>query len=220
MGEPEKFDISALRRRLEDARRDLLDLTPRNRLLNTVRRRTRSSSIEVLDELSEQIFRILVQEGREMSFLPRPESPDDSLHPDEQAPVVFDTDLVQPDEEESGPDGVAARHVDNRLQTGMASPVLQKRLLRMYHDARTFEEEQGVNILFLALGFLRWYEDERSDRPRHAPLILVPVELDRPSARSRFRIRWSGQDIATNLSLQAKLKADFADPFFSGRLKP
>lgn len=209
MDEPEKFDISALRRSLEDARRDLLDLTPRNRLLNTVRRRTRSSSIEVLDELSGQIFRILVQEGREMSFLPRPESPDDSLHPDEQTPVVFDTDLVQPDEEEIGPDGVAARHVDNRLQTGMASPVLQKRLLRMYHDARTFEEEQGVNILFLALGFLRWYEDERSDRPRHAPLILVPVELDRPSARSRFRIRWSSQDIATNLSLQAKLRADF-----------
>src|ERR1700726_3836148 len=45
-------------------------------------------------------------------------------------------------------------------------------------DAKTAEEERG-DILFLALGFLRWYEDEKSDVPRYAPLILLPVYLDR-----------------------------------------
>src|SRR5690606_15705143 len=46
------------------------------------------------------------------------------------------------------------------------------------------------------------------DQPRYAPLILVPVTLSRESARSRFRIAYSGEEISTNLSLQAKLATD------------
>ncbi len=56
---------------------------------------------------------------------------------------------------------------------------------------------------------MRWYEDDNSDRERFAPLLLVPVQLDRPNAHSRFKLRYSGDEITTNLSLQARLKADF-----------
>ena len=56
---------------------------------------------------------------------------------------------------------------------------------------------------------LRWFEASSSDRERAAPLVLVPVTLDRTSARARFRLRYTGDDLGDNLSLQAKLKAEF-----------
>lgn len=43
---------------------------------------------------------------------------------------------------------------DRLLDTSLGTDALQKRLLQLARDARTAEEEQGINILFLALGFL------------------------------------------------------------------
>ena len=70
-------------------------------------------------------------------------------------------------------------------------------------------EEQGVNILYLALGHLKWFEAEQADTPRYAPLILVPVELSRKSASEKFILNWTEDDIEENLSLGNKLKQDF-----------
>ena len=197
----------AIHRKLETSRRDLLDLTTRNRLISTARTSTRSGRLEIIDERAEEVFRLLVREGKAMSFLPREsdeydDQPDGEIH------------LFQPPEEDvegedDDDDDLAEHHLDLHLQTPLADEALQKRLLRLYYDARTSEEEQGVSILYLALGFLKWYEAESSDRERYAPLLLLPVQLDRRSASSRFRLRSSEDEIATNLSLQEKLRADF-----------
>lgn len=244
-------DQDQLHRRLEAARHDLLELSTRNRLIDTPRRRTRTRSLEVVDELSEEVFRILVREGRTMTFLPKPDKPvveeeqetsasedataddatatsdteasgnDDSesdTDDDDNGGEESDTSdplagMEQPeDDEDTNSDSVAAlaaRHIDTRLQTMLTSEALQKRLLRTFYDARTFADEQGVNTLFLAIGFIKWYEDDSSKRDRHAPLLLIPVALERKSAKSRFKIRYLDEEINTNLSLQAKLKADF-----------
>jgi hypothetical protein len=101
--------------------------------------------VEVIDELPVELFRILVREGRPMSFVAAPEEPEDE----------DDKLLVQP-RDEDGQGGTAERHVDTRLQTNLASARLQSRLLKTERDARTFIEEQGVNILYLALGMVRW----------------------------------------------------------------
>lgn len=190
--------------RIESARRELLDLTTRSRLLHTPRGAS-VKIVEVADERSEQIYRILVQDGKRMSFLPRPE-PEGGLEADDP---YMQMELLAPEDDDSDEETVASRHVDTRLQTKLLSPKLQKRLLQLYYDARNFEEEQGVNILYLALGFLKWFEAGSSDRPRYAPLILVPVVLDRRSAQSRFQLSYSEEELSTNLSLQAKLKHDF-----------
>lgn len=120
--------------------------------------------------------------------------------------------LFQPgDEDEQG--GIVARHVDTRLQTNLTSARLQSRLLKTERDARTFIEEQGVNILYLALGMLHWYEAESSQEVRRAPLILVPVALERSSVRERFRLRYTEEDIGENLSLANKLRLEFGVTF-------
>ncbi len=200
--------VNALLVQLERSRRELLDLTARNRLLNTPRHRKRSRSLEIVDELSDEIFRIMVLESKSMGF--------SSARAGEQSEEAGDlaedelfADLAPPEEEDLDERGVAGRHRDIWLQTQLTPERLQKRLLGLYYDTRTAYEEQGVNILYLALGMLEWYEDASSDRARHAPLVLIPVGLERGSALQRFRLSWLEEDITSNLSLIEKFKTDF-----------
>jgi hypothetical protein len=179
--------MDPIQQKLDVSRRDLLDLGLRNTLLNY--RNLKSKGAEIIDELPVEVYRILVAEERPMAFLPM-ESVESVAAPDNAAT------LTQPElEEEDEEAGVAERHRDNKLQTPYTSAQLQNRLLRTYNAARTTIEEQGINTLYLALGMLRWYEAEESEKERAAPLVLVPVEISRTSVRTRFHIRWTGEDI-------------------------
>ncbi len=170
-------------KRLENTRRELLDLSARNRLISTPRETSRGRKIEIVDERSEEVFRLLVRERKSMSFLPGSGETDPASV--ESAAAVH---LAQPEEESA--DGTPdPRYTDLRLQTRLTSERLQGRLLDMYYDAQTYEQEQGVSILYLAMGFLKWYEAASSDKTRYAPLLLIPVDLERPSAASRFHLR-------------------------------
>ena len=185
--------MDSIQTKLDAARAELLDLSLRNPLINY--RLLKARGVGVVDESPPDVYRILVQEGRAMSFLPKPEpEEDDNLH-------LFEDDEVATD---------SARHTDNKLQTDYSPADLQRRLLNTYYTARTAIEEQGVTTLYLALGMLQWYESESSDMLHRAPLLLIPVEISRTSVRASFRIHYTEEDIGTNLSLQEKLKSDFS----------
>ena len=190
-------------KRVENTRRELLDLSARNRLISTPRETSRGRRIEIDDERSEEVYRLLVRERKALSFLPGSGETDPV-----SGESVAAVQLAQP--EEASADGAPdLRYTDLRLQTRLTSERLQGRLLDMYYDAQTYEQEQGVSILYLAMGFLKWYESASSDKTRYAPLLLIPVDLERPSAASRFHLRYREEDVTTNLSLQAKLKGEF-----------
>lgn len=196
---------------LERARLELLDLSARNRLLSTPRRRSRTKTLEIVDELSSEIFRLMVHEGKALAFLPSPEDADVSEVDETSTGQAVDDAFAGIEIAENDLDerGVAARHRDLFLQTILKSDKLYPRLLSLYYDARTYEEEQGVNILYLALGFLRWFDVSTSETERFAPLVLIPVVLERQGAGERFKLRYTEEEISTNLSLQAKLTSEF-----------
>ncbi len=70
-GERRGDAMSDVGRILAQARRELLDLSGRNRLLNTPRHRARSNAIEVIDERSDSVFRLLVEDGKALGFRAR-----------------------------------------------------------------------------------------------------------------------------------------------------
>ena len=184
-------------------REQLIDVSKRNRLTNAPVGKGRSRQLDIEDELSDEVFDILHLQGKTMTFEPqRGGSRGAEFDDDEAAERVF----VPGDEEPSGP---ATRRVDTKLQTRLTGEALQKRLLTLYREAQTIEEEQGVSVLFLVLGFLRWYESASSGIERFAPLILLPVDLRRDSVRGRFKLAFRDEDMDPNLSLRAMLKADF-----------
>ncbi|MEB3220707.1 MAG: DUF3320 domain-containing protein [Candidatus Sericytochromatia bacterium] len=108
---------------------------------------------------------------------------------------------------EGGPDVDGQAASEGRLLVPMEAEALQQVLLNTQRAARTFLEEQGAQVLYLALGMLAWTEPDRPET-RHAPLLLVPVTLLRPHALARFQLRWNQGDLVENLSLAARLAAD------------
>ena len=192
--------VSAL---IEEARKKLVDTGTRNRLVH-VNRLGRGRFLNIVNERADDVFRILYAERRKMRFHASEAALDDeengnSVHFD-------DADLG----DFAGVDQVdESRFTDRLLDTNLGTDALQKRLLQLARDARTAEEEQGINILFLAVGFLAWFEDEKSAVPREAPLVLVPVELVRNERTSTYDIRAREEDIVTNLPLQSRLREDF-----------
>ena len=56
-------------------------------------------------------------------------------------------------------------------------------------DARLAEQEMGLSTLFLAFGFLEWYESESSDKGAFAPLLLLPVQIEGRSREVSRSIR-------------------------------
>ncbi|QXZ08463.1 DUF3320 domain-containing protein [Comamonas sp. Y33R10-2] len=195
-------------RQLDKSRQTLLDLSTRNRLLSLPQAAT-AKLLHFADELTPEVYRLLVTDSKAMSFVA---SKTEQEPLTESAVPLAVSALPQPDDEAGDARderGVAQRHRDLKLQTRLTSEKLQRRLLDMHSDARTFIEEQGVNILFLALGHLQWFDRNAPDKPRFAPLILLPVALERKSAADRFTLTWLQDDAAENLSLAAKLKADF-----------
>lgn len=167
--------------RLAASRKELLDLGLRNPLLNY--KLTKGKGVHIVDEKAAAVYDILVRQQKGMTFLALKEG---QLFPEGEA-----------------------KYQDTRLQTDEDDQKLQTRLLNTYYFARTSIEEQGVNLLYLALGMLRWYDSNDTGTLRSAPLILVPVSLERSSAQERFRLRYTGSEIGANLSLQAKMKSDF-----------
>ena len=193
---------STLRLKLQDARMGLLDLSARNRLLNTPRSAKNARTIEIVDEKAAEVFRLLVVEERALTFTPGRASAVGSDGVDDSDEIA---NLAQPEDETVDERGVLRRHADLKLQTRLTPKGLQKRLFEMYSDSVLLEQEQGVNILFLAIGLLKWIDPNNAKNIRYAPLILVPVSLERGTAADRFKLKWRHEDQSSNLSLEAYL---------------
>jgi hypothetical protein len=78
--------------------------------------------------------------------------------------------------------------------------------------ANTAIEESGTNMLYLIFGFLEWYESDGSRQARLAPLVTLPVSIERSGGKGKaveVVLEYSGEDVQTNLSLVEKMRRDF-----------
>ncbi|WP_421595150.1 DUF3320 domain-containing protein [Rahnella sp. PD4] len=187
----------SLNQKLEKARAELLDLTARNRLLNIPKSKN-TKFLEIVNERSDILFKMLYEEKKSFTFLHGKE--------DKKADESDGSNDSDPDSEDViFSEDSEANHTDTKLQTKLTPKTLQKKLLDLYYDSKTLEEEQGINILFLSLGSLKWIDPNNKENIRHAPLLLIPVELMRGKAGERFKIKIRDEDIISNLSLETFL---------------
>ena len=195
---------ATLQAALETARGQLLDRTLRNKLISTNVASERARQVRVFDVLSDQVFDTL-RTGVQMTFAPNAAARGAG---GETGDETGEAARTSPEADGRDQNGVPGRP-DRVLQTRLTPDGLRKRLTSLYYEGQTIEEEQGVSVLFLALGFLEWREAHHSDIPRFAPLMLLPVQLTRPSAGAAFRLTVRPDDLFTNFSLQAWLREQF-----------
>ena len=224
-------DVSPRIGDFETLRRKLLDLTTRNRLLHYSH--PRRTSLRVIDELPTFLCERLLA-GQQLNFVPVPQPTKkqlidsgyieiDARTGDESNVKPFpravewakrlglntDYELPQPNKRLKD-----ARHFDDKIQTPLYPEELEGQLRSIYGAANLAINETGANILYLALGFLEWYESDDSDIARLAPLILIPVEiergkLDKKSGIYLYSIKPFEDEFLPNLSLREKLRVDF-----------
>lgn len=216
---------------LESVRKKLLDLSGRNALLNY--KHPKASCVRIIDELPDQIYQVL-ESGKTFTFIPVPEPTEKELIEtgymvEEQNGVrtlvkdyptaeqwakylSLDTKYDLP-AAEVAQDG-ESRHHDTKLQTLFYAPELESRLRSIRGRAETAIEESGSNILYLAMGFLQWYESRDSEVVRYSPLFTIPVRVEREKLDSsqgvyRYSLTMKDDGLLSNITLRELLAHNF-----------
>ncbi len=196
LAEPEAPPTSA-EGRLERWQRKLLDLTTRNRLLNV---KPSATAIALLcpdpaaleDRLADgKSFRIVGNPAHEGVG-----GRDAKLHVARTGEVLDEA--------------YAKDAMDRGEILSLLPPAkIDAQLVELYRKARLDMAEGGANTLFLAAGFLVWRKSATDARVYRAPLVLLPVKLQRKSVRSGVKLSHHEDEPRFNLTLLQMLRQDF-----------
>ncbi len=184
---------ASARTRLDRWAGRLLDLTLRNRLLN-LRPGKRFVDLRFVD--GAPIERGLAG-GEVFELLPRPA-------PGRVAGEGLSAEALEARREEQARALAAEAARLARLLTDHPPAELDARLLELYRRARTTLLDTGTVTLYLGVGLLRWREAD--DVPRDAPLVLVPVQLERPPRGAPWRLKAAEEETRINVTLLHKLR--------------
>lgn len=177
--------------------RKLLDLTLRNNLLNL---RVTKGTLQFISINPAKLEDALAS-GDEFQILPKPSDWD---NPHRSAGLYQTVHASDPMSEL-----VQHELTQKRLRSYLSDGELITNLTALYRSSRLAIEENGASTLYIALGFLKWYETVNSEVPRYAPILLLPVEIVRKSARQGFVIRGREEEPMLNVTLLEKLRQDY-----------
>lgn len=190
---PEKKDMAIS---INSWKEKLLDLGKRNRMINF--KDSSLGSLEVVIPSAETVF------GRTAG----------DMRPTE----IFDSDKFFKERIAKNEDKISRKEFVDSLsgkignsqialfgESGQMNKVI-KRLHKISNEALV---ERGNNILYLAFGFVRWFEQDKRDEVFHAPLILVPVSIKIESAALPVKLVLYEDQILTNPTFTYKLRTEF-----------
>lgn len=102
-----------------------------------------------------------------------------------------------------------SEHTDKFIQTLILPERLEKRIRTLHDRYQSYIRETGINVLRAAFGFIEWYESSSSDKALHAPILLMPLQMERQKSRqgARFFITSGGDDAEVNATFAERLKA-------------
>jgi very-short-patch-repair endonuclease len=183
--------------RLERWKRKLLDLSLRNKLLNF---KSEKGAVALICADPGK-FEDKLASGDAIKLLPR-------------ADVMSGADPRSADLHfrKAGDDGAAKYAVEalrrGDVHTSLSPDELEGRLTEIFRSARTSFQEGGANSLYVSIGFVSWTPQAREQTCK-APLLLVPVSLERRTIRSGFRLVRHDDDARINPTLLQMLRQDF-----------
>ncbi|MBR1400831.1 MAG: DUF4011 domain-containing protein [Prevotella sp.] len=176
--------------------RKLLDFSLRNNMINC------KLGKRVIPFVSFDINKLedMLQEGKDYSVIPYPEKliepeKDGMYHSATQAAPLREKVLT----------GIEKNH---QITSYLSETDLRNALKFIYRTSRNALEENGANTLFVVLGMLKWYENEKSTIARYAPLLMLPVDIVRKAGQN-YVIRLRDEDVIMNITLLELLKQQF-----------
>ena len=189
----------------------LLDTGKRNNLINF--KDTRASSVEVLlpspDVLFEKVDGTMSFEVFDPKIIEEDDDLEEAHEPEQlqiEAPETPDTSggktafLTQYS-------GKIKRQNQILLYNTATNPLAAVK--NIDKKAREFIEETGVNVAYMAFGFVHWKESVSSNYVFRAPILLVPIQLEQASAVEPYFIKSAEDDIIVNPTFSYKMDAEY-----------
>ena len=206
---------ATLKRAIDQARRDLLDPSRRNRLLHAPLAGKRPWCMAIVGHDPDELLQSLSRRDNfgGYAFTPISDEQGDftaESTSSESLPATAVSLRTPRFRSLKGPANSATPNRRPRLQTKLDAEKLERRLTKIFREERTLEEEQGVSTLYLALGFLKWFDSDQSEEASLAPLILVPVTMTRVRGPDGYHLLARDEEIVTNVSLREKLRSEFS----------
>ncbi|PTQ09424.1 DNA helicase [Sphingomonas oleivorans] len=190
-------EADAVRDRVALWQRKLLNLTTSNRLLHV----PDGSKVVRLVCPDPGALEDRLAAGGKVRIVPMPDL----------APAGRDEKLYEAQTNENLREQLATAALDRgELLSLIEKDKLEAALIDLYRKARSDMDEGGANTLFLALGFLKWKKNPTDERSYRAPLILLPVKLERKSVLSGVVMTHHEDEPRFNLTLIELLRQDFA----------
>ncbi|MBS1400231.1 MAG: DUF4011 domain-containing protein [Clostridia bacterium] len=94
------------------------------------------------------------------------------------------------------------------LRTFSEEVVLNETVSRLIKRSKEADEESGTKILYLALGFLKWYSRE-DGKEKYAPLVLKPIALKKGKGGVGYAVASTDEEFSVNSTLLEFLKQEF-----------
>ena len=184
----------ALSRKTARWKRELLDTSKRNRMINY--RETSRATLRILEPDAATLFNKLAFSEKPLTF---------------QKPINKDTDLrtysmIALMETLSYSLNVQV----GDIKTSGTIIERERTLKNLRSKAKLAQEEQGTNTLYLCFGFIYWREHERESSPwLKAPLLMMPVSLGLKSLHAPYTLSRYDDEIEVNPTLDYLFNADY-----------
>lgn len=174
--------------------RKLLDFSLRNSLLNLYLKQRAIQCISFdVDKIEDYL-----QGGEEFCILPKPQI-EFKIPQDER---LVRSKLLEPLRPLISED---IKH--NKLHTYQTETESNNILKNIYRSGRIALEETGSNPIYLAIGTLRWYESNKSEKARYAPLLMLPINIT--NKKGGYYIKTREEDITLNVTLVELLRQNY-----------
>lgn len=189
----------------------LLDTGKRNNLINF--KDTKASTVEVLFPSSDALFKKVDGATTFEVFDPKIIEEDDELEESfepEQLQIEMQGETDTPGRKTdflAQYSGKIKRQNQILLYNAATNPLTAVR--KIDKKAREFIEETGVNVAYMAFGFIHWKESDSSSYVFRAPILLVPIQLEQASTVDPYFIKSAEDDIIVNPTFSYKMDAEY-----------
>jgi hypothetical protein len=85
---------------------------------------------------------------------------------------------------------------------------MNEMLGRLIRKNKESYEESGAKILYLAMGFLKWYSKVEGTE-HYAPLVLLPVQIKKSKGAGGYALAVTDEEFSVNTTLLEFLKQEF-----------
>ena len=188
-----------LSQKLAEERKKILDFSARNKLLNYkhTSKGVRQNFLRIVNEIPEFIIRKLDTYSK-LELIAKPKE------------IEFELEVIL----ESNADKDKDELFDDKIQVIEENPKFELSCNNLRNQNRIYNQEKGINILNIVIGFLELYELKGitgKEEKRLSPLAIYPVGIEKRKTSDGYKyfLETAGEDMNYNVTLWQKLEKEY-----------